>query len=192
MSRKTVERCLNEMHYTLKQTSLIPEGRNDQATIQERADFVTEIVVHDPNMPVFVDEVGFCYTMRLSRGRSASGTRANLRVPAIRSKNNSIAAALDFSSLLMFEIQGQAYKTDSFCAYMVALCSALNLSGRTNRTTIMGNVPFHRARAVRDACVAHGHRLLHLPPYSPFLNPIENLFSKWKQLVKQSCPDSPE
>lgn len=29
-----------------------------------------------------------------------------------------------------------------------------------------------------------GHNLVWLPPYSPFLNPIENLFSKWKNGVK--------
>jgi hypothetical protein len=29
-----------------------------------------------------------------------------------------------------------------------------------------------------------GHQLIFLPPYSPFLNPIENSFAKWKQLVK--------
>jgi transposase len=27
-----------------------------------------------------------------------------------------------------------------------------------------------------------------LPPYSPFLNPIENMFSKWKESVRRSRP----
>lgn len=29
-----------------------------------------------------------------------------------------------------------------------------------------------------------GHTIIFLPPYSPFLNPIENMFSKWKQVVR--------
>jgi hypothetical protein len=28
-----------------------------------------------------------------------------------------------------------------------------------------------------------------LPPYSPFLNPIENKFSKWKQFVRYGSPN---
>ncbi|MCP5019867.1 MAG: hypothetical protein GY938_31970 [Ketobacter sp.] len=29
--------------------------------------------------------------------------------------------------------------------------------------------------------------VLFLPPYSPFLNPIENIFSVWKNLVIRGC-----
>ena len=31
----------------------------------------------------------------------------------------------------------------------------------------------------------YGHNPIFLPPYSPFLNPIENLFSHWKLMIKQ-------
>jgi transposase len=31
-----------------------------------------------------------------------------------------------------------------------------------------------------------------LHPYSPFLNPIENMFSKWKNLVKRLNPCNEE
>ena len=35
---------------------------------------------------------------------------------------------------------------------------------------------------------SYGHRVLYLPPYSPFLNPIENMFSKWKEYVRRERP----
>jgi transposase len=168
VSRKTVERTLNELHYTLKRTSLIPDMRNDARTIQLRADFVAEIIALDPNEVVFVDEVGFCYTMRLSRGRSLSGLRANVRVPVIRSKNHSVAAAMDKNALLMYRIQDRPYNTESFKTFMLSLCLSLNEAGDTNRVIIMDNVAFHRASAVHDLCTEHGHRLMFLPPYSPF------------------------
>jgi transposase len=31
---------------------------------------------------------------------------------------------------------------------------------------------------------------LFFPPYSPFLNPIENLFNQWKNLIKRSEPQN--
>ena len=37
---------------------------------------------------------------------------------------------------------------------------------------------------VRDAIETAGARLLHLPPYSPDFNPIENAFSKLKALLR--------
>lgn len=192
LSRKTVERCLNELHYTLKTTSLVPAARNDPTTIQKRIDFIAELVALEPGRIVFVDEVGFCYTLRLSRGRSLAGMRANVRLPAIRSKNNSIAAAMDMTGLIMFQMLDRAYNTDLFGDYMASLCDALNDSGRPNRIMIMDNVPFHRSNVIKETCHEKGHNVLYLPPYSPFLNPIENLFSKWKQIVKRSCPSSSE
>jgi transposase len=83
IGRKTIERCLKMFHYTLKRTSLVPALRNDLSTLEMQMDFVSEVVSIDPAAFVFVDEVGFCYTLRLNRGRSASGERANSRVPTI-------------------------------------------------------------------------------------------------------------
>ncbi|KRH94066.1 transposase, partial [Pseudoloma neurophilia] len=34
--------------------------------------------------------------------------------------------------------------------------------------------------------------LLLLPPYSPFLNTIENLFSQWKENIRQGTPQTTE
>jgi transposase len=48
----------------------------------------------------------------------------------------------------------------------------------------MNNIRFHRSVVIRVGIESKGHVLLFIPPYSPFLNPIENLFSKWKQLVE--------
>jgi transposase len=51
---------------------------------------------------------------------------------------------------------------------------------------IMDNLGSHKGRAVRDAIRSVGaHRLL-LPPYSPDLNPIEQVFSKLKTLLRKA------
>jgi len=48
----------------------------------------------------------------------------------------------------------------------------------------------HKSKAVRAAIRAVGARLLFLPKYSPDLNPIEQLFSKLKALVRKAAPRS--
>ena len=38
-------------------------------------------------------------------------------------------------------------------------------------------------------CENRGNKIMFLSPYSPFLNPIENMFSKWKQSIRQRKPN---
>jgi transposase len=51
---------------------------------------------------------------------------------------------------------------------------------------IMNNLGNHKGQAVRAALRKVGAWLLFLPPYSPDLNPIEQVFSKLKTLVRKA------
>ena len=53
---------------------------------------------------------------------------------------------------------------------------------RPGDTVIMDNLPAHKGSRVAALIEAAGARLLHLPPYSPDFNPIENAFAKLKTL----------
>jgi hypothetical protein len=46
----------------------------------------------------------------------------------------------------------------------------------------------HKVTGVREAIEATGAVLLYLPPYSPDLNPIEQLFAKLRALLRNSKP----
>lgn len=52
---------------------------------------------------------------------------------------------------------------------------------------IMDNLGSHKARAVRQAIRKAGAHLLFLPPYSPDLNPIEQVFAKLKALLRKAA-----
>ena len=51
---------------------------------------------------------------------------------------------------------------------------------------ILDNLGSHKGKAVRRAIRATGARLLFLPPYSPDLNPIEQVFAKLKHLMRKA------
>lgn len=57
---------------------------------------------------------------------------------------------------------------------------------------ILDNLGSHKGQAARQAIRAAGAHLLFLPPYSPDLNPIEQLFAKLKHLVRKAQPRSVE
>jgi transposase len=52
---------------------------------------------------------------------------------------------------------------------------------------IADNLSSHKVAGVQEAIEAAGAQLVHLPPYSPDLNPIEKLFSKLKALLRKAA-----
>jgi len=50
----------------------------------------------------------------------------------------------------------------------------------------MDNLGSHKGIAVRAALRAVGAKLFFLPPYSPDLNPIEQVFAKLKTLLRKA------
>jgi transposase len=72
---------------------------------------------------------------------------------------------------------------ESFKAYVEqVLAPAL----RPGDVVVMDNLGSHKGRAIRRAIRAAGARLLFLPPYSPDLNPIEQVFAKLKTLIRKA------
>ena len=59
---------------------------------------------------------------------------------------------------------------------------------RPGEVVILDNLATHKIRGVREALEAAGARLLYLPPYSPDFNPIENMWSKIKQILRSLAP----
>lgn len=52
------------------------------------------------------------------------------------------------------------------------------------QTVIMDNASFHKNHKTRELIEAAGCKLLYLPPYSPDLNPIENVWAVIKSYYK--------
>ena len=57
---------------------------------------------------------------------------------------------------------------------------------RKDEVVVMDNLPAHKVAGVREAVRAVGAGLLYLPPYSPDLNPIEQVFAKLKALLRKA------
>ena len=52
---------------------------------------------------------------------------------------------------------------------------------------IMDNLSSHKGKAVRKAIRSAGAHLIFLPKYSPDLNPIEQVFAKFKHLLRKAA-----
>ncbi len=69
----------------------------------------------------------------------------------------------------------------SFLAYVE---QALVKTLREGDIVILDNLGSHKGAAVRQAIRAAGAKLFFLPPYSPDLNPIEQVFAKLKGILR--------
>jgi transposase len=53
---------------------------------------------------------------------------------------------------------------------------------------VLDNLGSHKGKTARNAIRAAGAHLIFLPPYSPDLNPIEQVFAKLKHLLRNAQP----
>ena len=63
---------------------------------------------------------------------------------------------------------------------------------RPGDVVVMDNLGSHKGKAVRQAIRKARAHLLFLPPYSPDLNPIEQVFAKLKTLLRKAAERSVE
>jgi transposase len=192
VSETTIGRCLRSFHYTIKRVSLIPERRNSSDVINQRAEYANVFMrllamIDDRNL-FFIDEVGFCVSMRQKQGRAPRGFRAVQMVGNLRTRNISVFSAINNRGLFYFKVQTCPFNTSCFLSAITEMVSKLSDQGVERAFFILDNVAFHKAQSVREFVCGAGHELLFLPPYSPFLNPIENAFSHWKNHVRAGKP----
>ena len=76
------------------------------------------------------------------------------------------------------------YNSEHFGLFIDQLLDHFQLNEINEATLIMDNVGFHHNNNIINTVRNKGHKIIFLPPYSPFLNPIEEVFSKWKCLVR--------
>jgi transposase len=189
-SVSTIHRAIDGFFYTLKRTTRIPALRNDDRAKHARYVYAQELLrvlaQYDGDNVIFVDEIGFNVSMRAHRGRSLRGTNAVQIVPHLRCRNISVCCAMLKHGTFHYRKQDRAFNTESFLLFLDELFKKLEDVGMSGMVIIMDNVPFHKSEVVKEKIISSGHLWGYLPPYSPFLNPIENMFSEWKQMVRSS------
>jgi len=121
--------------------------------------------------------------MTRTHGRCLRGKRLLAKAPFGRWRTLTFIAALrcdriDAPCVFDGPINGR-----SFLAYVEQVLVPTLSSGDI---VIMDNLGSHKSRAVRHAIRAAGAKLFFLPPYSPDLNPIEQMFSKAKTLLRKA------
>lgn len=138
----------------------------------------------DPKRLVFVDEssTNIAFTPRYAR--APRGERAHGKAPRNWGKNVTLISSITLLKGMgpSLSIQGSS-DTKSFGLYMRNILAPKVKAGQI---VIMDNLSVHRSGWVRELIEDRGCQLWLLPSYSPDYNPIEQAFSKVKNLLRRA------
>jgi transposase len=138
----------------------------------------------DPARLVFLDETWATTTMARTHGRAPRGERLVAAVPHGHWHTTTFLCGLRADGPIAPLVVDGAINGAVFHAYVEQMLAP---TLRRGDVVIMDNLGSHKVAGVRQAIEARGAVPLHLPPYSPDLNPIELAFSKLKRLLRTAA-----
>jgi transposase len=138
----------------------------------------------DKSRLIFLDETGAATNMARTRGRGPRGQRVIGKVPYGHWKTTTFLAGLRCDGLATPFVVDRPMNGEIFITYLKEI---LVPQLKQDDIVIMDNLPAHKVAGVRQAIETAGAKLLYLPPYSPDLNPIEQVFAKFKALLRKAA-----
>jgi transposase len=143
----------------------------------------------DPARLVFIDETWTKTNMAPLRGWCARGSRLIGKAPHGRWRTLTFVAALRCDRIEAPCLFDGPINGIRFLTYVKRF---LLPTLKPGDVVIMDNLGSHKGKVVRRLIRSIGARLLFLPPYSPDLNPIEQVFAKLKHLLRQASERTAE
>ena len=122
-------------------------------------------------------------------GRSKRGKRLVAAAPHGHWKTTTFIGALRADGLTAPTVFDGPINGASFLAYVQQMLAPTLKPGDI---VILDNLSSHKIPGVSKTIEAAGAQLRYLPPYSPDLNPIEQLFAKLKALLRKEAARSVE
>ncbi|KAL7309335.1 hypothetical protein PS15m_012261 [Mucor circinelloides] len=176
--------------FTLKRTKPVEEKRNDPTTIARRRAYVDNIPIDGVSYKtncIFLDEAGFNANLIRGEGWSRKGENGVVKTKTKRALNVTILAAILYQGVESIQAKVVPGGTTGqiFSPFVKGVMEALDGNNSATPYFVMDNASIHRSAPVRELFSSSRHKLHLLPPYSPFLNPVEECFSKLKTLVKR-------
>ena len=111
-------------------------------------------------------------------GRARSGVSPVAEIPASKGKNLSLLQGINNKEVIYYEVLLGPVNAITCERFLKNLFKNVDIN---STVLVMDNARIHHSLIVQEYCETIGVRVLFLPPYSPFLNPIELSFGKIKK-----------
>lgn len=188
VSLSTICRTLQFMGCTRQVIQRIVLQRSDE----KRARFMAEVTAYDPSMLIWIDKSG-CDRRNCIRkcGYSVRGMTPRdhcLMVRGIRYSAIPVMSMDCIHDVTIFEGNVDGDRFENFVKNcLLPILQPFNCVNK-HSVVILDNASIHHVENVVDLIENQfGARLLFLPPYSPDLNPLEEVFAQLKTIMKKNC-----
>ena len=135
----------------------------------------------DPRRFRFIDESGAKTNMIRTHGRCTMGQRLLSSAPAGHWKTTTMLAAIRLDGVDAPWALDGAIDADAFLVYVEHVLVPTLQGGEI---VVLDNLSSHKHPRVAELINAAGAEVWYLPPYSPDLNPNEQMWPKVKQLLR--------
>ena len=184
VSPSTICRVLRRNGMTRKKVQLVALQR----CMQYRSAFMSQALFFKKEMLVWVDETGCDKRDHIRRyGYALRGDRPVYHCLLERGSRVSAIAAISNERVLALELtQGTVDSFKFFDFLRGKLIPEMEMFDGINKHSVLvvDNCAIHHVQEVKDLLKAAGILYMFLPPYSPDLNPAEELFSYIKYYLK--------
>jgi transposase len=150
-------------------------------------DYIDSVSEIEPENLIFIDESGANLGMTSDYARVEGGQRAKMPKPFDTGEKFSIIGAVCLTGIVAMMYIASSVNGSIFKTYIKKL---LIPKLRRGQFVIFDNVSFHKSKELIQLIENTGARVVFLPPYSPDLSPIEKMWSKIKEILKQMKPRS--
>ncbi len=145
--------------------------------------FIEDLSQKDADKLIYIDEAGIDKFITREYAWSILGTRAHAEISGKRFMRESfVAGLLNQKVISPFCFQGGC-DTEVF-NYWLENILLPNVGG--GYTLVLDNARFHKSVSTENLIKKFDCDVLFLPPYSPDLNPIENIWSQIKSIIRKT------
>lgn len=186
ISSSSIARTLVKDLWSLKNITILQEARNTEIDIISRFKYSDWFDRQNPIKMIYVDNVLLNHSRRHIYRYSDTGEQTIMSRKAIRSDNLTLTAAIDENGIICFKIHERSLKEEEFIDFIKQLINNnLEMLNKRNMFVIMDNsVRYIDIFKVFDGTT---HMYKYIPEYSPYLNPFQDIFLKWKNSVTGEC-----
>jgi transposase len=181
VGRSSVGRFVERLELTYKKTLHAAEQQRPDVAAARQAWRDAQKSL-DPRRLVFIDETWASTNMTPLYGRCEKGKRLIAHAPFGHWKTTTLIAALRHDGLTAPCVFDGPINGEKFRAYVEQILVPTLQPGDI---VVMDNLASHKVAGVRQAIEAAGAERRFLPPYSPDMDPIEQVFAKVKNTLRK-------
>src|SRR3954453_14381840 len=182
-SLMTISRALGRLGLPRKEKVPRAAEQDSPEVRERRREFCEGLAGIDPRRPVFVDECGANTAMTRRYGRAPAGQRVYTDTPG-HWDSITLTCGMRLAGAMAGLAFPGATNTGTFETYVE---DVLVPELRPDDVVIWDDLKPHQSEEAIEAVESAGAEVVPLPPYSPDLTPIEEMFSKVKGAMRSAA-----